>query len=660
MKPKLNLDAMAHNLAQDIICSRCHRAAECAIVGAVRERLAKRPRRKVDFAEYYRFLATHEAKFMRGLKSIWAGERRQMIANMKRTPKMVITSAPRKSLILYPHTELLGNIRLSSCLSKDTINWKLQHKDGPTFNALFDQWLYPQGPARKALEEAYKKVAQQLLTLAGNREAEKYDLTIDWDVFNPNIDKWLKEYAPKYSGEIEQTSYDELKAKLLEGWEGGESIPDLTKRVNDIFDDWEKWRAERLARTESIRGSNQGALETYEASGVVDRVMWLATPTEKTCEICMGLDGKVVKLNEDFDFETNYGDKTAPPAHPNCVLSGTLCETASNPIAGIRAWYSGEAIKLTFEDGRILSVTPNHLLLTPNGFAAANLLCEGDDIFYCSDSEWVNPINPNDNRKPALIEEIISSLAEAGGVTTSAMPFPPEYLHGDARFCQGNIDIIWADSFLCNATNIKIIENRNALSLNLSDITLSNLFSGSDFASMLKRMAFAADGGMSGVRQSSPFFLRRLPHASKHRGGLVTGTNSAFGEPNPDGTAGNLKIIGQEFLGAPSTVHPTNQSVRGIDPPTSSINSIVSGSTGDSGQNQFFPDFFGADFQFKTDLPSGQSLGIKTIKLVKIDRFVIHDFVYDLQTPETLYLANGLVSSNCRCTVLPILEGEEV
>lgn len=319
MKPKLNfLNAMAYEIAQDIIELRCSKACERAIVEAIGEYLAKRPRRRVDFQEYYRFLATHEAKFERGLKSIWAGERRQMIANMKRTPKGAITLAPRKSLILYPRTELLGNIRLSSCLSEDTVNWKLQRKKGPAFNSLFDQWLYPQGPAKRELEKAYKDVATKLIQQAGKREATKYDLSVNWDVFNPNIDKWLKKYAPKYSGEIEGTSYDELKAKLLEGWEAGESIPDLTKRVNEVFDGWEKWRAERLARTESIRGSNQGALETYRASGVVDRVMWLYTPLgEEDCKTCGPLDGKVVELGEDF-FDADYGDGNAPPRHCNC------------------------------------------------------------------------------------------------------------------------------------------------------------------------------------------------------------------------------------------------------------------------------------------------------------------------------------------------------
>ncbi len=296
MKPKLNLDAVADAIAHEVIDSSCQHAAERAIIQAVRKRLAKRPRRHINFDEYYRFLATHEAKFERGLKSIWAGERRQMIANMKRTPK-----------------GLFSNLKSYPTMNDGHSAWC----EGSDFDTRFDQWLYPQGPAKRELEKAYKDVATKLIQQAGKREATKYDLDINWDVFNPNVDKWLKKYVPKYSGEIEGTSYDELKAKLLEGWEAGESIPDLTKRVNEIFDGWEKWRAERLARTESIRGSNQGALETYKASGVVDRVMWLATPTEKTCQECIDLDGKVVNLDDDF-FDADYGDGNAPPRHPSC------------------------------------------------------------------------------------------------------------------------------------------------------------------------------------------------------------------------------------------------------------------------------------------------------------------------------------------------------
>ena len=354
MKPKLNLDDPAYvqlidDISQLVINQRCRHATEKAVIEAVKSSLgsvwkkhlhdelerslrgtgsgqpagilAKRPRRRIDFNEYYRFLAGHEAKFMRGLKSIWAGERRQMIANMKRTPKSAM-NVSRELQIKFIRSDFVDSIPpgvegYSPLTYGKLVESYYEAKDSPAFNSLFDQWLYPQGPAKRELEKAYKDVATKLIQQAGKREATKYDLSIDWDVFNPNVDKWLKGYAPKYSGEIEGTSYDELKAKLLEGWEAGESIPDLTKRVNEIFDGWEKWRAERLARTESIRGSNQGALETYRTSGVVDRVMWLATPTEKTCEQCMGLDGKVVELGEDF-FDADYGDGNAPPVHPNC------------------------------------------------------------------------------------------------------------------------------------------------------------------------------------------------------------------------------------------------------------------------------------------------------------------------------------------------------
>lgn len=285
-----DLDRMAHELAGHVIESRCTCAGEDALEKAITEYIQKRPRRRrVDFAAYYRFLEKHEARFAKGVRSVWADESRQMIANMKRTPK-----------------GLMGARISSSPFIKDA-----------GFNALFDQWLYPQGPMKKALEKAYKDVAKKLLLEAVAREAAQWNLNTSWDVINPNVEKWLKDYSPKYAGEIERESYDALKRTLLEGWDAGESIPDLTKRVRETFDGWEKWRAERLARTESIRGSGQGALETYRASGVVDRVGWMATPTERTCEICNGLDGKVVEIGDAF-FDDDYGDGTSPPAHPNC------------------------------------------------------------------------------------------------------------------------------------------------------------------------------------------------------------------------------------------------------------------------------------------------------------------------------------------------------
>jgi len=91
-------------------------------------------------------------------------------------------------------------------------------------------------------------------------------------------------------------------------------VPDLTKRVGEIFDSREKWEAERIARTETIEAHNQADLLAYEQSGVVEYKEIIVEPD--ACEICTAVEGEKVLLSENF----STGDDS-PPLHPNCRCS---------------------------------------------------------------------------------------------------------------------------------------------------------------------------------------------------------------------------------------------------------------------------------------------------------------------------------------------------
>lgn len=80
-----------------------------------------------------------------------------------------------------------------------------------------------------------------------------------------------------------------------------------------------KQRALSIARTETIRASNEGQLQLWQqriAKGLLPPTstrVWITTPDEKLCPICAALDGGTVKMNELFE-----GNHKVPPAHPNC------------------------------------------------------------------------------------------------------------------------------------------------------------------------------------------------------------------------------------------------------------------------------------------------------------------------------------------------------
>jgi len=66
-----------------------------------------------------------------------------------------------------------------------------------------------------------------------------------------------------------------------------------------------------IAKTETVRLANNGLVETYKKASI-DKVKWVTSSSEKTCEACSGLDGNVYNITE-----LKSGVKQ-PPLHPGC------------------------------------------------------------------------------------------------------------------------------------------------------------------------------------------------------------------------------------------------------------------------------------------------------------------------------------------------------
>jgi len=568
---------IAEQIAYDTLCECCHEHVERHLKDALLDAViteVSRKRNPAIFALLERLNLPFERRMRRSIIKVWEKERRIIIANIKKTKKAWRTKDKTDEL-LYPKKKFVDE-----------------------FNALF----------KTLMAEIMEKNADGAIEFA--------ELDIAFDMGNPHVQKWLDTYPLHLSESMEGVNIEKLRRQLKAGIEAGEGIPELTKRVNMTYDNWNKARSEMIARTETLRASNQGALAAYRQSGVVTHLTWATFWDSRTCPFCEDLDGKTIGIEEKFfsmgdeftveregkelSLKVNYTDIESPPLHARCLLPGTRCETAGNTIAGLRAFYRGKIIELSFSEGSPLTVTPNHMLLTPNGFASAQLLRKGDDIFYCSSLKGIIPGNPNNNNGPARIEDIISSFAKAPGMVAKRVPVSAEQLHGDGRFCDGYIDIIGADGFLLDTGKTAFTQFLREHNFSATDTNLFDLSRFSNLTAIFEALAFAADSSVGGSRQPHPFFLRRLAHSGEHSLASISGFDPILEQAKTNRTASNVKPFGECLLGLPAF--------------------------------------------------------IKTKKIVdiKIDSF--HGYVYDLHTQSSLYISNGVISSNCRCHILPITE----
>lgn len=126
-------------------------------------------------------------------------------------------------------------------------------------------------------------------------------------------------------GMLSEKQINELKEVLIEGFDKGQSIRDIRDNIRNrvgvkdlkIFhnDEFKRsipkaLREIMIARTETTRASNEGAVMDYRKAGV-KYYRWIAAFSDRTCPDCEALNGEI--------FEIGKGNK--PPLHVNCRCS---------------------------------------------------------------------------------------------------------------------------------------------------------------------------------------------------------------------------------------------------------------------------------------------------------------------------------------------------
>lgn len=116
---------------------------------------------------------------------------------------------------------------------------------------------------------------------------------------------WLRSRIGWAAQEIGEHTALLLSNTLGEGFANGESIPKLSKRVRNTFDFCSRHRAERIARTETMAASAEGAIVGYGDAGVERLELY---PAPDACENCLALAGEY-PINE---------TRGMLPVHPMC------------------------------------------------------------------------------------------------------------------------------------------------------------------------------------------------------------------------------------------------------------------------------------------------------------------------------------------------------
>ena len=174
---------------------------------------------------------------------------------------------------------------------------------------------------------------------AGHWETEA---GLAFDVRNLEAEKWFIDYTAKFSTPIAETSEREIAALLQQGQADGWSVGQMQTALTGLFNQWidgdtdaaefagerlPPWRAEAIARTETMRAYNAGSTEIYRANGVESRE-WLATLDDRTRDSHAEANGQIVAIDELFDVGGVEMDFPGDPNAPVEEIVNCRCSTA--------------------------------------------------------------------------------------------------------------------------------------------------------------------------------------------------------------------------------------------------------------------------------------------------------------------------------------------
>ncbi len=424
------------------------------------------------------------------------------------------------------------------------------------------------------------------------------------------VNNFIKKRTLKLGKGSTQTTQEAVDRIVRDWTEKGGSWTELRSELSNYFDDTA--RADVIARTELAKATGFAQQEVYQEAGAVAK-KWITAQDEMVCEGCAEMDGQIVDIMDNYfdkgdslvtadgkEFNFEFDAVENAELHPNCFVGETrIVSPDAEKIT--RVMYSGKIVKLTLADGTLLSVTPNHPILTQRGFISAGLLKNTDKVVKILNDERIVFSDPDNDASPATISDVFITLQKSSGVNSVSMPVTAKDFHGDGQFGEGEVNIVSSDSFLRDTLDSSVSEPIKKAFFNGAYIISNTFQSKSDFATHLLALALASDGIVSG--DSIQLIFSDTSFAHHQAVSLKTSSNydRRIEQSLADGSSIDLESFSQTILGFS---------------PVIAFNDIVN---------------------------------------IEIDS-LHNDYVYDVSSYSTLYTANGVVSSNCRCDIIAVFE----
>lgn len=156
------------------------------------------------------------------------------------------------------------------------------------------------------------------------------DFGVSFDLNNPFVQVFIDTYVPVFADRVISSTRNALVTDMLQkAQDEGLTIDELARLIQGKYTQWDESRSTVIARTETIRASNAGALAAIQDAGIGTK-QWLSTNDTRTRPDHRAADGQIVGASEAF---TVGGEKLQYPGDPDASAKQTIqCRCTVIPI----------------------------------------------------------------------------------------------------------------------------------------------------------------------------------------------------------------------------------------------------------------------------------------------------------------------------------------
>lgn len=365
------------------------------------------------------------------------------------------------------------------------------------------------------------------------------------------------------ANEAMQWDKQKIQSAVLQGVLQGEGPHKVAERLRQVGQMGYN-ASVRYARTMTTSAQNAGRYNSFRRArdlGVDLTIEWMATLDGRTRHAHRMMHGQRTTVDEPFHTPDGYtiyypadssGMSDAPQQEIwNCFVGETVAASDSEIVRSYKHKYSGELFHIKTSRGVEFTCTPNHPILTPRGWIAANALYEGDDILVTRVGEFDSSgLDPNINHVFPSMKAIHQFMNMLPGKRASGLSVN---FHGDRA--TANVEVVSKKRFLRDNINSSSTKTSDEFRFKNAG---SFVFCKSHFVPCLGRIYISALRLVRKGCESLTLFRRSLFHAGVHRFGEIAGRDSCVSEYAIDNLPAMTDIRGELLDGLTGKVFTDN------------------------------------------------------------------------------------------------------